>query len=358
MVDQAVLQKLIGSPDELSRDQVILAVTNLFLDESYQPTAVEKSRYSDIVSLVIGKLASELQVEIAERVAGTDRITRDLAVELSKGDIAVAAPVLRNSPMLTDEDLVAVTRGQSLEHRLAITDRATLSEAVTDALTEIGEQIVLQRVAANDGASFSEVGFRQLVSRGGDDAVVQSQLARRATANASFAGSLHQALGDELRAKLGPALAAISDQRLSAAMDIAALQAEEAIKDRMRQRLEMKVILKEINAQTRNVDQSILMLAQQQRLEDLGWLLSELVQLPESIGATAVNKIDPTSLGFLCKSLSVQPSTYLAVLEARCRKFGFEQVAPDKAKTDYVAIPMALAQRSVRILKLQRVVAK
>lgn len=352
-----VLKKLIESPDAVSREEAIVAITDMFMADGYEPNAVEAARYSDIVAAVIDKLAIELKREIAAKVSATDRITHELAIHLSQAEIEVAAPLLRNSPLLTDEDLVRVTRERSMEHRLAISDRSVLSEAVTDALTEVGEALVLQRVASNDGAAFSALGFRQLVERGGGDEKVQSALARRATANPAFAGSLHDALSEELRAKLGPVLDVVSDQRLSSIMGVAAVEAEEAIKDRMRARLELKVILKEINSQARSVDQAIAGLANQNRLTDLGWLISELLQLPEPVVTATLRREDRTSLAFLLKALAVQPATFGTVLAGRARRFGFDEPGPAAAAAEYQAIPLAVAQRAVRVLKLQRAVA-
>jgi uncharacterized protein (DUF2336 family) len=57
----------------------------------------------------------------------------------------------------------AETKSQG--HLYAISQRATLSEAVTDVLVDRGEQCILRTVAANRGARFSNLGFRKLIER-------------------------------------------------------------------------------------------------------------------------------------------------------------------------------------------------
>ncbi|MBP0651520.1 DUF2336 domain-containing protein, partial [Mycobacterium tuberculosis] len=77
--------------------------------------------------------------------------------------------VLEHSPVLTDDDLVAVAQNKGQDHMVAIAKRATLTQTVTDVLVERGEGEVLNTVARNMGAQFSEDGFRQLGERAVDD---------------------------------------------------------------------------------------------------------------------------------------------------------------------------------------------
>jgi len=78
--------------------------------------------------------------------------------------------MLRYSPRLTDNDLMATAATQSQHHLLAIAERAALSEQVTDVLVERGDREVVRSVAKNSGARFSNAAFKTLVERSvGDD---------------------------------------------------------------------------------------------------------------------------------------------------------------------------------------------
>jgi uncharacterized protein (DUF2336 family) len=85
-------------------------------------------------------------------------------------DIEVAQPVLRASERLQDSTLLANASTKSQQHLYAISQRAALSEAVTDVLVERGDRQVVHSVVKNVGARFSDAGFRMLVKRSeGDD---------------------------------------------------------------------------------------------------------------------------------------------------------------------------------------------
>jgi uncharacterized protein (DUF2336 family) len=85
-------------------------------------------------------------------------------------DIEVARPILRQSERLEDASLLAKANTMSQPHLLAISQRKSVSEAVTDMLVERGDREVVHSVVKNVGAHFSDAGFRILVERSaGDD---------------------------------------------------------------------------------------------------------------------------------------------------------------------------------------------
>jgi len=85
-------------------------------------------------------------------------------------DIEVARPVLSQSERLDERALLANAGSKSQQHLFAISQRKSLSEAVTDVLVERGDREVVHAVVKNAGARFSDAGFRMLVKRSiGDD---------------------------------------------------------------------------------------------------------------------------------------------------------------------------------------------
>jgi uncharacterized protein (DUF2336 family) len=77
--------------------------------------------------------------------------------------------VLSRSPVLSEPDLIGSASTQSQGHLLAIAQRETISEVITDILIERGEQQVVHAVAMNAGAQISDDGFGELVMRASGD---------------------------------------------------------------------------------------------------------------------------------------------------------------------------------------------
>jgi uncharacterized protein (DUF2336 family) len=75
--------------------------------------------------------------------------------------------------------LIANASSKSQQHLLAISKRRSISEDVTDVLVTRGNREILNSVAANNGARFSQYGILHLIKRSEDDSILIEQLGRR-----------------------------------------------------------------------------------------------------------------------------------------------------------------------------------
>src|ERR1700728_305156 len=133
---------------------------------------------------VIGRLADEIEVaaraQLARRLAKFDLAPVNIIHKLAFDDeIEVAGPILRESKRLESYALVANVCTKDQSHMLAITQRETLEESVTDELVTRGNQEVVKSVANNNGARFSDFGFLNMVQRAEGDSILAEQLGLR-----------------------------------------------------------------------------------------------------------------------------------------------------------------------------------
>ena len=145
-------------------------------------------RYSDdeiwTFGEVIGRLADEIEVaaraQLAKRLATFDNAPINIIHKLAFDDsIDVAGPVLRESEQLDDNALIANATTKSQSHLLAISQRKSIGETVTDVLVARGDQDVVNSVASNAGARFSDFGFLHMVKRAEGDSILAEQLGLR-----------------------------------------------------------------------------------------------------------------------------------------------------------------------------------
>ena len=133
---------------------------------------------------VIGRLADEIEVvaraQLAKRLAEFDRAPVNIIHKLAFDDaIEVAGPVLRDSKRLEPYALVANACLKSQTHLLAISKRTSIDESVTDVLVTRGNEDVVNSVATNNGARFSDFGFLHMVKRAEGDSILAEQLGLR-----------------------------------------------------------------------------------------------------------------------------------------------------------------------------------
>ncbi len=119
---------------------------------------------------VIGRLADGIEVaaraQLSKRLVRTDNASINITKKLAFDDsIEVAGPMLQHSARLDAKTLVSNIRTKSQPHLLAISKRRSLPVLVTDELVTRGNREVVNSVATNKGARFSDFGFLHMVKR-------------------------------------------------------------------------------------------------------------------------------------------------------------------------------------------------
>src|SRR6185312_2779981 len=76
-------------------------------------TPVELEIAQDIARVMARDVALTVRRALAESLRRAVRLPRDVALRLAEDVEAVALPILTDSPVLTDDDLIAVMRGAS-----------------------------------------------------------------------------------------------------------------------------------------------------------------------------------------------------------------------------------------------------
>lgn len=162
------LEKLINLAGETSTDkrrELLEEVTDLFLEQPAAHSDRESELFGDVMAKVAYQVEMQVRKRLAERLARVDEAPRDLIVTLANDEIEVAGPILRHSGVLRDEDLIKVAKEKGQGHLLSISQRETVSEAVTEVLVDRGNDAVLVSLAENDGAEFSRATMATLVTK-------------------------------------------------------------------------------------------------------------------------------------------------------------------------------------------------
>jgi uncharacterized protein (DUF2336 family) len=154
----------------------------------YATDVLITGRYTDdeiwMFGEIIGRLEQDIEVaaraQLARRLARADNAPVNIINKLAFDDsIDVAGPVLRQSERLDTRALVANARSKSQQHLLAISQRKSLVEDVTDVLVTRGNREVVNSVATNNGARFSNFGILHMIKRSEGDSILVEHLGRR-----------------------------------------------------------------------------------------------------------------------------------------------------------------------------------
>ncbi|MGB3724114.1 MAG: DUF2336 domain-containing protein [Pacificimonas sp.] len=136
-----------------------------------------------IADEIVRAVARDVEIEVRRALAESISLSRDLPADVARqlaNDVAdVAEPVLLNSDLLADKDLIAVVRERSEAHRLAIAARVAVSAPVADALSDVGEGRVLERLVDNEGADIAAEAFDNVLRRAADPEAIAIRAATR-----------------------------------------------------------------------------------------------------------------------------------------------------------------------------------
>ena len=150
--------------------RALTQITDLFLAGSAGYSTRQVELFDEIFKVLVEVIELKTRVELAQRFAADPNTPAALARAFAASDsAAVAAPVLSQSMVLAESDLIASASTQSQDHLYAIAQRRSISEAITDILIARGEQRVVHAVASNEGARISDDGFGKLVQLSGTD---------------------------------------------------------------------------------------------------------------------------------------------------------------------------------------------
>lgn len=139
---------------------------------------------ADVYDAALCELVREepvpVRAKVSERIARVPAgPVRCVLLFAHDREVAVAAPVLRESPLLPEPVLVALAWTRSQGHLSAIARRAGIGPRVSDMVLARGTAAVLRTLAANDTAALSEDGLARLARLSRGDPEIKAAVERR-----------------------------------------------------------------------------------------------------------------------------------------------------------------------------------
>jgi hypothetical protein len=267
---------------------------------------------------VIGRLADEIEVaaraQLAKRLAKFDRAPVNIIHKLAFDDsIEVAGPILRESKRLESYALVANVCTKDQSHMLAITKRESIDESVTDVLVTRGNQEVVNSVATNAGARFSDFGFLHLIKRAEGDSILAEQLGLRKDIPRHVFQQLIAKASDDVRKRLERERPTMADQIQTSVSDVTG-ELQSKFGPVSRSYFVAKRVVMTQHRQGNLNENSISGYARSHKLDEVTIGLSLLCALPGDVIERAVLDKNREMLLILAKALDFSWATTMSLL--------------------------------------------
>ena len=154
---------------ELARDNSIPARNRLVerLGDLYFEAAPQGTVERDLMAKILRDLVRDVEMtvrsKLARRLAADPNASAELISILANDEIEVAHPILVESYVLRDAELIDIIHHRTTRHQRSIAERKAISEEVSDALVETGERSVIEPLIGNLGARISDQTMTGLV---------------------------------------------------------------------------------------------------------------------------------------------------------------------------------------------------
>lgn len=172
------IRTLIKGPTEEARAHAAHKICRCIEDAALSPE--ERTHAESILAIMAQDAAVLVRRALAVALKNSPKLPHEIAVKLAHDVETIALPIILNSPMLTDADLVEIVRTCPPAKQVAVASRATLSTFVTTAIAEHAVPEAVQRAVANDNALFDEQGLETVLDRFAGVSEITSAMVHRA----------------------------------------------------------------------------------------------------------------------------------------------------------------------------------
>lgn len=197
---QQDVQRLLTAPDAQAR---IDTMSHLVRDlESGELGEAERGLALEILQRFAADAVTAVREAVAWQIHNSTLLTEDLAERLARDVDRVAFPILRHADRLSEGLLLEILTEQRAAKQLAIAGRKRLSPAVSEALVQTGNVIVITELLRNRGAVIPEPALHDVLDRFGSVVPVNEAMAERPDLSAAVVEKLILFVSEEIRARL------------------------------------------------------------------------------------------------------------------------------------------------------------
>lgn len=171
------VQSLLTNP---APDQRAKVVGQLAIDiDGGRLSPTERQLALDIMRAMAADAEIMVRRAVAASMKSSENLPHEIAMRLARDDVSVALPVLENSQVLTDDDLISILADGNGAKQVAIARRPQVSETVASAIVDTGNAAAVTTLVSNDGAALTEPVLKKTLDRYGQFETVKAAMVHR-----------------------------------------------------------------------------------------------------------------------------------------------------------------------------------
>ena len=348
----AMLADLAKETTSEGRRELLRKVTEV-LDPKGSLPAEEAAQFDGLLATVASDYSSQIRAQIAKLIAGSLSPFSHTAHRFALDDIEVARPILENYDGLSEDTLLEVVGRKSQDHMMAVTRRRRISEAVSQALVERGDDAVVTSLLTNDKAEIGAVAYDMVAKRAETSPVLQAPLVRRAGVPLELLNNLYLKVESDLRREIIGKFESVAPEELEAAFARTRAQ----VSKRYNQPDDFEVSKRRIDAMARNrtlTPPALVNLMREGPASRTAFKLAfaQLADVDYELIERVVEGPDIDTAALLCRGSQFDRALFLALavgLDKSERALG----GSEEFGKLYESVPVQAAQRALRFWKIR-----
>jgi uncharacterized protein (DUF2336 family) len=196
-LSQADVARLLKDPSADTRADTARKIAAQLDDRDL--TEVQRRLVEDVVRAMVRDAEVRVRKALSDSLKDNPAVPRDVALRLATDEVAVAAPIIEYSEVLTDGDLLDIVRTKAEDFQLAVARRKNVSPSVAEALVETDNETVVAELVGNEGADIGEAIFQKVLDQYGESERINAPMAGRRSLPITVAERLVTLVSDTLR---------------------------------------------------------------------------------------------------------------------------------------------------------------
>lgn len=346
---------LAKEPSSDKRRELMRKLTDVFLDAAPDYTETERDHFGAILSRVAIDMDAAVRRQLAKQFANVPSAPHNLIHSLATDEeFSVAKDVLLKSTVLSDDDLIGIARSSAQDKLELIAARHSVSERLSDAIVEHGDDQVVVKLVANTGANISRQTFRRVVERSETSESLQAPLITRADVPPDMLQDMFSFVSSELRNKITQKLDSMPPEVVEKAFAEAAKEFAGEVRQVKDADRKAMVYVAEM-AHRKLLNESLLhQLLRNNQVTEFVHAFAKLGGIDVRTANRIVNACNTEGVAVVCRAMRFDRSTFAAIaffLEERAKR---EQKETHNVLELYDKVTPEAAQRVMRFWRVRK----
>ncbi len=165
-------------------------------------TPRESEMIADVMIDMLRQAKLDIRMAVSARLSIMDNISLRLILQVANDEIDVARPVLLDSSVLEDLDMIYIIKSQGPEYWQVLAGRKILGDQVVEVLANTGDIQTAVALAENMNLKLTEQTVVALSDLAQNSEIVATPLLRRDEVSNEIAAKLYQYVGEKLKQEI------------------------------------------------------------------------------------------------------------------------------------------------------------